>query len=114
MPRHPALERLLELGYPVCADGSMRLPPAPRRPVRMPPLRVQLAAVDRLSPRQRVRAMYRGELSYTQLCRWAARHPDEVALVDGEFIFIAVGLPEIADVILARRHVTTAQLSLAA
>ena len=58
--------------------------------------------------------MYQGELSYAQLCRWAARHPDEVATLHGEFIFIAVGLPEIADATAVKVHEAAFELSLAA
>lgn len=75
----------------------MRLPPVPPNPLGSQPLREQLDVVDRLAAPERVAAMYRGELSLVQLCRWASREPGEIAVIDGEFVFIAVGLPELAE-----------------
>lgn len=49
------------------------------------------------SARQRVSAMRRGRLSLIELCAWAARRPEEVPLVNGEFEFIAMFTPEAAD-----------------
>ena len=36
-----------------------------------------------------VAAMRRGELTIEQCCAWAARHPEQVPLLHGEFEFIA-------------------------
>ncbi len=53
---------------------------------------------------QRVAAMRAGELSYRELCHWAATRPQEVPIVStgsglggGEFEFIASHMPEIAE-----------------
>ena len=43
---------------------------------------------------QRVDAMRRGDLTLEQCCAWAARHPDQVPLLHGEFEFIAAFTPE--------------------
>lgn len=84
------------LGYPLAPSGGVRLPPAPRRFSDLT-LDEELAHVRALTPRQRVSAMYRGELTIVQLCKWAACAPGEVALLNNEFIFIAAFLPEVAD-----------------
>lgn len=66
----------------------------------------QLRALWAMSPEQRAAAMWRTlrrgpgepvELSWRQLWAWAARRPHEVPLVNGEFAFIAMATPEIAD-----------------
>jgi hypothetical protein len=46
---------------------------------------------------QRRAAARRGELSYAEACKWAARFPDEVDLVDGEFWFISQHTPGAGD-----------------
>jgi hypothetical protein len=47
-----------------------------------------------MTPAQRVAAMRRGELSLEQCAAWAARHPEQVPLLDGEFEFLAALTPE--------------------
>lgn len=54
----------------------------------------RMAVLYRMSPRERQAAARRGELTYAEACKWAARYPDEVELVDGEFWFIAQRTPE--------------------
>jgi hypothetical protein len=56
-----------------------------------------MAALYRMSREERRAAARRGELTYAEACKWAARFPDEVELVDGEFWFIAQRTPEAAD-----------------
>jgi len=46
---------------------------------------------------ERVRAMRAGRLSLRLCLHWASRRPREVPLLNGEFEFIAVHTPEIAD-----------------
>ena len=46
---------------------------------------------------QRIAAMRRGELTMTQLFAWAARYPEQVPLIDGEYEFIAAFTPEVAE-----------------
>ena len=48
----------------------------------------------RLSPTERIALMRAGELTLKECCRWAARAPHEVPIVDGEFEFIAAFTPE--------------------
>jgi hypothetical protein len=43
----------------------------------------------RLSAHERVALMRAGELTIAECCRWAARAPHEVPIVNGEFEFIA-------------------------
>lgn len=50
-----------------------------------------------MSPAERVAAMHRGELSLDQLAAWSRARPDEVPLVNGEFAWIALSMPEVAD-----------------
>ena len=50
-----------------------------------------------LSAQERVSAMRRGELSLHQLCEWARRRPEEVPRLDGEYEFIALTTPEVAE-----------------
>lgn len=50
-----------------------------------------------MTAQQRVSAMRRGELSWSQLWEWAKQRPGEVPLVNGELEFIALLTPEAAD-----------------
>ncbi len=50
-----------------------------------------------MTPTERVTAMRAGRLSLDQLSQWAARRPHEVPLLNGEFEFIAIYTPEVAD-----------------
>jgi hypothetical protein len=43
---------------------------------------------------QRVHAAKTSQLTLGELLRWAARHPHEVPLVNGEFFFIAQLMPD--------------------
>jgi hypothetical protein len=57
----------------------------------------RLAALWAMSPAERVAAMRRGELTYMQLAAWSARYPDEVPRLNGEFEWIAIKTPEVAE-----------------
>jgi hypothetical protein len=50
-----------------------------------------------MSPQERTIAAHRGELSLGEMCRWAARYPHEVEIVNGEFFFLAALEPEFAE-----------------
>ena len=50
-----------------------------------------------MSAAEREAAMWRGELTSTQLFEWARRRPEEVPLINGEFAFIAMHTPEAAE-----------------
>ena len=43
-----------------------------------------------MTPAQRIAAMRRGELNLEQCAAWAARQPEQVPLLNGEFEYIAV------------------------
>ena len=57
----------------------------------------QKARLWAMTPDERVRAMHAGELSMRLCLHWASRRPSEVPLVNGEFAFVALFTPEIAD-----------------
>jgi hypothetical protein len=45
----------------------------------------------------RIAAMRRGELTLEQCAAWAARYPEQVPIVNGEFEYIAMFTPEVCD-----------------
>jgi hypothetical protein len=57
----------------------------------------RLAAMWRMSAQERGAAAHRGEFSLGEMCRWAARCPEEVEIVHGEFFFLAAFTPELAE-----------------
>jgi hypothetical protein len=57
----------------------------------------QRRALWAMSPAEREAAIWRGELAGTQLWEWARRCPDEVPQINGEWAFIALQTPEIAE-----------------
>jgi hypothetical protein len=61
------------------------------------PQEARIRALWTMTPAQRVAAMYRGELTFPQLCAWAAMRPEEVPLLDGEFWSIAIHSTDSAD-----------------
>ena len=46
---------------------------------------------------ERCAAMYAGELTMRQCFAWARRAPTDIPVLDGEFWFIAIHTPEVAD-----------------
>lgn len=50
-----------------------------------------------MTPTERVAAMREGRLTMHQCSKWAQRRPREVPLLNGEFEFIAITTPEVAD-----------------
>jgi hypothetical protein len=50
-----------------------------------------------MTPTQRVTAMRRGELSLEQCAAWAARYPEQVPQINGEFEYLAAFTPEVRD-----------------
>jgi hypothetical protein len=50
-----------------------------------------------MTPTQRVAAMRRGELTLEQCSAWAARYPEQVPLLNGEFEYLAAFTPEVRD-----------------
>lgn len=65
--------------------------PRPRHPrlSTTTPIAEQFAQLDRMTPEERLAAMFAGELTYPQLGKWVSRWPDECPIVAGEFIWIA-------------------------
>jgi hypothetical protein len=57
----------------------------------------QREALWRMTAAERVAAMYRGDLTLFQCLAWAARYPDEVPTLNGEWWFIAIRTPEVAE-----------------
>jgi hypothetical protein len=57
----------------------------------------RLRALWRMTPAQRVAAMRRGELTLEQCGAWAARHPEQVPLLNGEFEYLAVLTSEVCE-----------------
>jgi hypothetical protein len=51
----------------------------------------------RMTPSERVNAMRRGELTLEQCAAWAARHPEQVPLINGEFEYLAAQTPEVCE-----------------
>ncbi|MHB1570194.1 MAG: hypothetical protein ACYCXW_11080 [Solirubrobacteraceae bacterium] len=54
----------------------------------------RLQALWSLTAEQRVEAMRHGALTLEQCAAWAARHPEQVPLVNGEFEYLAILSPE--------------------
>jgi hypothetical protein len=57
----------------------------------------RLRSLWRMTVSERIAAMRRGELSMEQCCAWAARHPEQVPLLNGEFEFLAAHTPEVCE-----------------
>jgi len=54
----------------------------------------RLRTLWQMTAAQRVAAMRRGELTLEQLAAWAARHPEQVPLLNGEFEYLTRLTPE--------------------
>jgi hypothetical protein len=50
-----------------------------------------------MSTEERQAAMWTGRLTWGQLFEWAKLAPREIPLIDGEFAFIAIYTPEVAE-----------------
>ncbi len=57
----------------------------------------QRRALWAMSPTEREAALWRGELTNAQLWEWARRRPEEVPQINGEWAFIALHTPEVAE-----------------
>ena len=57
----------------------------------------RLAALWAMTPTERIAAMRRGDLTMEQCCAWAARYPNQVPLLHGEYEFIAAYTPEVRE-----------------
>jgi hypothetical protein len=54
----------------------------------------RLRSLWQLTESERVAAMRRGELTLEQCAAWAARYPEQVPLLNGEFEYLAAFTPE--------------------
>jgi len=59
--------------------------------------RDQKDQIEAMSTDTRVAAMCAGHWTYAQCCHWAARWPNEVPLINGEFAFLAAFEAEAAE-----------------
>jgi hypothetical protein len=57
----------------------------------------RLRSLWQMTPAQRIAAMRRGELTLEQCAAWAARFPDQVPLLGGEFEYLAARTPEVCE-----------------
>ncbi len=57
--------------------------------------RARLRSLWQLTPSERVAAMRRGELTFEQCAAWAARYPEQMPLLNGEFEYLAAFTPEV-------------------
>jgi hypothetical protein len=72
------------VGADTCAPYSHSLEVDPERITRL----------EAMTAPERVHAARTGQLTLGELLRWAAHHPQEVPLVNGEFFFIAQFMPD--------------------
>jgi hypothetical protein len=59
--------------------------------------RARLRALWAMTVSERIAAMRNGELSLEQCAAWAARYPEQVPLLNGEFEYLAAFTPEVAE-----------------
>lgn len=57
----------------------------------------ELATLWAMSATERIEAMWHGQLSLAQLCKWSSRRPHEVPLIAGEFAWIVIRTPAWAE-----------------
>jgi hypothetical protein len=57
----------------------------------------RLEKLWRMTVSQRINAMRKGELSLEQCAAWAARYPEQVPLLNGEFEYLAAFTPEVRE-----------------
>lgn len=57
----------------------------------------RLRALWEMSPAERISAMRRGTLTLEQCAAWAARYPEQVPLINGEFEYLARSTPEVCE-----------------
>jgi hypothetical protein len=57
----------------------------------------RLRTLWQMTAAQRIAAMRRGALSLEQGAGWAARHPEQIPLLNGEFEYIAELTPEVCE-----------------
>lgn len=73
-------------------DGPAQLPMTIAEQLRA--RQARLRSLWQLTANERVAAMRRGELTLEQCAAWAARYPEQMPLLDGEFEYLAAFTPE--------------------
>ncbi len=64
----------------------------------------QAQALWKMTAKERQEAMWRDELTVTQLYIWAKARPEEIPLINGEWAFIAAKTPEVAELEQQEEH----------
>ncbi|HTB70750.1 MAG TPA: hypothetical protein VK707_07210 [Solirubrobacteraceae bacterium] len=59
--------------------------------------RERLRTLWEMTPAERILAMRRGELTLEQCAAWAARFPEQIPLVNGEYEYLAKHTPEASE-----------------
>jgi hypothetical protein len=57
----------------------------------------RLEKLWKMTASERITAMRKGKLSLEQCAAWAARYPEQVPLINGEFEYLAAFTPEVAE-----------------
>jgi hypothetical protein len=57
----------------------------------------RLRALWEMTVSERIEAMRKGELSLEQCAAWAARYPEQMPLINGEFEYLAAFTPEVRE-----------------
>ncbi len=57
----------------------------------------RLQKLWKMTMSQRINAMRKGELSLEQCAAWAARYPEQIPLLNGEFEYLAASTPEVRE-----------------
>jgi hypothetical protein len=57
----------------------------------------RLKELWKMTVSERITAMRDGKLSLEQCAAWAARYPEQVPLINGEFEYLAAFTPEVAE-----------------
>ncbi len=57
----------------------------------------RLEKLWKMTVSQRINAMRKGELSLEQCAAWAARYPEQMPLLNGEFEYLAALTPEVRE-----------------
>jgi hypothetical protein len=59
--------------------------------------KARLANLWKMTVSQRINAMRKGQLSLEQCAAWAARYPEQMPLINGEFEYLAAFTPEVRE-----------------
>ena len=68
-----------------------------QRPQSLEQRDARLGGLWQMTPAQRIAAMRAGKLTLEQCAAWAARFPDQVPLLNGEYEYLAAAIPEVCE-----------------